>query len=59
MIGKMMNQSCRSRFDACMTYCVRVGSCPLSWAKIFTKIGTRNISIPIRTRVAKIITIVG
>ena len=38
---------------------VSVGSWPFSDAKIFTKIGTRNISIPISTSVAKIRTIVG
>ncbi len=57
--GKMMNQWWRSWSDAVTTYCVSVGSCPLSWAKIFTKTGTRNIRRPIRTRVAKISTIIG
>ena len=57
--GKMMNQWCRSWFDAATTICVSFGSSPLSWAKMFTKTGTRNISRPIRTRVAKISTIVG
>jgi len=42
-----------------MTYCVSVGSCPFSEAKIFTKMGTRKSSIPIRTSVAKMSTIVG
>ncbi len=54
-----MYQSARMMFDAFTTYWVSVGSWPPSCAKIFTKIGTRNISIPIRTRVAKISTIVG
>ena len=36
-----------------------VGSWPFSDAKILTKIGTRNMSIPISTSVAKINTIVG
>ena len=49
----------RSRFDTATTYAVSVGSCPFSDAKILTKIGTRNISIPISTSVAKISTIVG
>ncbi len=49
----------RSTFDAFTTHCVSVGSSPPSWEKILTKTGTRNISIPIRTRVAKIRTIVG
>ena len=38
---------------------VSEGSCPLSWAKILTKTGTRNISIPISTSVAKESTTVG
>ena len=46
-------------FDALTTHCVSTGSSPPRSAKIFTKIGTRNMSIPIRTRVAKIRTIVG
>ena len=59
MTGKMMYQWLRSWSEAATTHCVRVGSSPFSWAKIFTKTGTRNISRPIRTRVAKISTIVG
>ena len=55
----MMNQWWRSWSEALTTHCVSVGSWPFSWAKMFTKTGTRNISRPIRTRVAKIITIVG
>ena len=46
-------------FDAVTTYCVSVGSWPPSSWKIFTKIGTRNISIPANTSVAKMSTIVG
>ncbi len=38
---------------------MRVGSCPWSWAKIFTKTGTMNINIAVRTSVAKMNTIVG
>ena len=49
----------RRRFDTLTTYAVSVGSWPFSDAKIFTKTGTRNISIPISTSVAKMSTIVG
>ena len=49
----------RRTFDACTTYCVSVGSWPPSWSKILTKTGTRNISIPVSTSVAKTSTIVG
>ena len=48
-----------SRSDAVTTYWVSVGSWPPSWLKIFTKTGTRNMSIPTSTSVAKISTIVG
>ena len=48
-----------SRSDAVTTYCVSVGSWPPRLAKIFTKTGTRNMSIPQRTSVAKNSTIVG
>ena len=48
-----------SRFDAPTTYCVSVGSCPFRVLKIPWKIGTRKSSIPMRTSVAKMITIVG
>ena len=54
-----MNQRVRIRSDAATTHCVSVGSSPPSWLKIFTKIGTRNISIPISTSVAKIRTMTG
>ena len=30
------------RSQSSESHCVSVGSCPLSWAKIFTKTGTRN-----------------
>ena len=57
--GKMMNQYARSPFEASCTYCVSIGSSPPSWSKIFTKTGTRNISIPTRTSVANVSTTVG
>ena len=57
--GKMMYHFSFNRFDAFTTHCVSVGSWPPSCEKMLTKTGTRNISIPIRTRVAKIRTIVG
>ncbi len=41
------------------TYWVSVGSCPFSWSKILTKIGTMKSSITISTSVAKTKTIVG
>ena len=41
------------------TIWVIVGSCPFRLWKIFTKIGTRNISMPIRTSVANVSTTVG
>ena len=45
--------------EAFTTYWVSVGRSPPRSAKIFTKTGTRNISIPIRTSVANTSTIVG
>ena len=48
-----------SRFDALTTYCVSVGSWPLSCLKMPSKIGTRNSSMPMSTSVAKMSTIVG
>ena len=54
-----MNQYARRKSDPYMTYCVSVGSWPPSCLKMFTKTGTRNISIPMSTQVAKISTIVG
>ena len=49
----------RKKFDACRTYWVSVGRSPPSWSKILTKIGTRNISIPVITSVANVSTTPG
>ncbi len=48
-----------SMCDALTTYRVSVGSWPLSVLKMPSKIGTRNMSMPMRTSVAKMSTIVG
>ena len=45
-IRKMRYSLLRSRFDTATTYGVSVGSWPFSDAKIFTKIGTRNMQHP-------------
>jgi hypothetical protein len=57
--GRRMNQVALMKFDAASTAFVSVGRSPPSCAKMFTKTGTRKSSIPTRTRVAKISTIVG
>ena len=46
-------------FDPLTTICVSIGRSPPSWSKIPTKIGTRNMSMPMRTSVAKAMTISG
>ena len=57
--GKRMNQVALMKFEQASTAFVSVGRSPPSCAKMFTKTGTRKSSIPTRTRVAKINTIVG
>ena len=54
-----MNQVALMKFEQASTPCVSVGRSPPSWAKMLTKTGTRKSSIPTRTRVAKMSTIVG
>ena len=49
----------RTMSEAPTTTFVMSGSSPPSWAKMFTKIGTRNRSIPIRTSVANASTMSG
>ena len=41
------------------TICVSIGRSPPSWLKMFTKIGTRNRSMPISTSVANASTMIG
>jgi hypothetical protein len=57
--GMRMNQVALMKLDAFSTHWVSVGRSPPSCAKMPTKTGTRKSSIPTRTRVAKINTIVG
>ena len=54
-----MNQYPRRAFDAMSTYWVSFGRSPPSESKILTKIGTRNISIPVITSVANVSTTLG
>src|ERR1700730_8568216 len=58
-INRMRYGLVRRRFDTLTAYAVSVGSWPFNDAKIFTNTGTRNMSIPISTSVAKMSTIVG